>query len=165
MHDKLMKMLGKKRNLSEHEKNAKMDVMKEMRDEASSAMHDKLGGLKKVSVMADSHEGLKHGLEKAHDLIGSQDDQEQAMAQGGKVASDDELEEMTEDAENAGADAEHAREEHEGEGSEEDESEESPEHEASESPEEEMSEHGMSEEEIDAQLKHLMSLKEKLGKS
>jgi hypothetical protein len=166
-----MKMLGKKRDLSEHEKNAKMDVMNEMRNEAASAMHGKLGGLKKVSVMSDSSEGLKHGLDKAKQILPDQEDEE-GMAHGGVVGDEHEMDEMTAEAENPYHDndmakAEHAFPDHQDESEEED-----PDHEGEESPEEELSEehpsnegHGMSSDEIDERLKHLMALKEKLSKN
>lgn len=148
MHDKLMKMLGKKRDLSEHEKMAKMHVMKEMRDEAADAMHNKLGSIKKVSVMAPDKASLQEGLEKAHEMV-----EDQKMAHGGEVMSDEEEHEMLQDAENAGADAMHAHEEHEGEEG----------HEESESPEEEMSEDDEDLDAIEAKIAELMKKKEKLA--
>lgn len=50
---------------------AKMDVLKEIRKIASRAMQDDMkdGGLKKVSVMSDSSEGLEAGLEKAKGML------------------------------------------------------------------------------------------------
>lgn len=69
MKEKMMKMLAKKRDLHPAEKQAKMDVVNELRQMASEAMHDKMDGLKKVSVMSDSEEGLKHGLDKAKEVV------------------------------------------------------------------------------------------------
>jgi hypothetical protein len=178
MHDKLMKMLGKKRNLSEHEKNAKMDVMHEMRNEAANAMKDKMDGLKKVSVMANSKQGLQHGLEKAHDLVQGQDmdedqdsDMDQAMAEGGMV-KDESPDMMRAEAENPYHDNDMAKAEHAFPEGQDESEEEDPDHEGEESNEEELAEdhpsndgHQMSEEEIDSKLKHLMSLKARLSKS
>lgn len=70
MHDSRMKkILSKKRDLSPAEHAAKMDVVKHMRDMASEEMGGKLDGLKKVSVMSNSPQGLKHGLDKAKQII------------------------------------------------------------------------------------------------
>lgn len=156
MHDKMMKMLGKKRSLSENEKKAKMDVMGELRDSAASAMSDKMDGLKKVSVMSDSKEGLKHGLDKAKSMFNK----------GGEVVSD--MDEAVAEAENPYHDndmakAEHAFPDHQDASEEED-----PDQEGSESDEQELADHPegshMSEEEIDSQLEHLTKLKERLSK-
>lgn len=178
MHDKMMKMLGKKRDLSEHEKKAKMDVMNEMKNEAAGAMNDKMDGLKKVSVMSNSPEGLKHGLEKAHDLVSQQsddmsdsDDSDEGMAEGGMVKDENE-DLMRAEAENPYHDNDMAKAEHAFPEGQDESEEEDPDHEGEESNEEELAEdhpsnegHQMSEEEIDSKLKHLMSLKAKLSKS
>lgn len=163
MHDKMMKMFGKKRDLSEHERNAKMDVMKEMRDEAAKAMHGKLDGLKKISVLSDSKEGLSKGLDKAKEIAG--------LSDGGVVEDQEEMDKMTAEAENPYHDADMAKAEHAFPDHQDASEEEDPDQEGTESPEEELSEdhpsnegHNLSEEEIDAKLKHLMSLKEKLSK-
>lgn len=95
LHDKMKKMLSKKRDLPEHEKNAKMDVVKHLRDMASDAMGDKLDGLKKVSVMSNSPEGLAHGLDKAKQIV-----------------SNPEMDQMKDHAENPYGDYKSALEEH-----------------------------------------------------
>lgn len=70
MHDKLAKLIASKKDkLSDSEKNAKMSVVKDMHDLASGMMHDKLKGLQKVTVASDDPEGLKAGLEHAHDIV------------------------------------------------------------------------------------------------
>lgn len=69
MHDRMKKMLSKKRDLSPMEHSAKMDVVKQMRDMAASEMGGKLDGLKKVSIMSNSPQGLKHGLDKAKQIV------------------------------------------------------------------------------------------------
>lgn len=50
-------------------KKAKMGVLKHLSDMASEAMGGKLGGLKKVTIASDSEEGLKHGMDKAKDIV------------------------------------------------------------------------------------------------
>lgn len=95
MHDRMSKILHKKRDLSENEKKAKIDVVQHLRDMASEAMGDKMDGLKKVSVMSDSPEGLKEGLDKAREVV-----------------SGPEMEEMKDHAENDMGDYKSALEEH-----------------------------------------------------
>jgi hypothetical protein len=98
MHEKLMKMMAKKRDLSPSEKKAKMDAVHEMRGAASEMMGHKMDGLKKVSVMSNSKEGLAAGLDKAKGIV-SQDQEDQ----------------MSSDAEAPYSDAKHAMQEHDGE--------------------------------------------------
>ena len=86
--DKLHKILAKKKPLSgDMEKNAKMDVIQHLKDMAQGQMKDKMGAMKKVSVASDSSEGLKAGLDKAHDIVDQHGDEDQdaMMADGGKV--------------------------------------------------------------------------------
>ena len=66
-------MFGKKKKVEMDpiEKEAKMSAVSAMKQMAEDAMSDKLGGLKKVTVAADSEEGLKEGLEKAEDVVES----------------------------------------------------------------------------------------------
>src|SRR5579864_3507338 len=96
--EKLMKMLAKKKDLSPHAKKAKMDVVKDLKDSVSDMMGDKMSGLKKVSVMSNSKEGLKKGLDKARGVVS---DSEEHQLQG--------------DAEAPYADAKMADQEHDGE--------------------------------------------------
>lgn len=144
MREKMMKMLAKKRDLSPVERHAKMDVVKGLKDSVSEMMGHKLDGLKKVSVASDSSEGLKHGLEKAHDIV-----------------SGPEHAEMLKDAEDPYSEHSYS------EGGEV-EDEESPEHEASESPLEEEEEHegdefeGLDIADIDSKLQKLMEVKKRL---
>lgn len=51
------------------EKEAKMSVLKKLKDSAASKMSGALKGVKKVSVMSDSAEGLKKGLDMAEDVV------------------------------------------------------------------------------------------------
>lgn len=111
MNDKFHKMLAKKRDLSPVEKHAKHAVLHDLKHVASQALGDKLDGLKKVSVMSDSPEGLQQGLHKAGQIVsgaqehGLVDDAENpgsdvgagsmgggsvgGMAEGGEVLSPD----------------------------------------------------------------------------
>jgi len=98
MKDKLHKMMAKKRDLMPHEKKAKMDVVKDLRGVASDMLGDEMDGLKKVSVMSNSKEGLRAGLDKAR-----------------HVMSDGEEHQMQKDAEAPYSDYRKAIEEHEGE--------------------------------------------------
>jgi hypothetical protein len=68
--DKLMEKKKKDKPMSDVAKDAKTSVLKDLQSMAAGAMKDGLkGGLKKVSVMSDSPEGLKKGLEKAEDMV------------------------------------------------------------------------------------------------
>ena len=73
MHEKLMKMIEKKKakKLSPVEQKAKMGVLKELKDDMSSEMGGNLKDMmaKKVSVMAGSKEDLEKGLDKAKELV------------------------------------------------------------------------------------------------
>lgn len=92
MNPKMMAMLGKKkeRKMDDLEKEAKMGVVKEMRDMASSAMGEKLKGLKKVTVASDSEKGLGFGLEKAKEMLQNKSEE------GEEYAEEDELENESE---------------------------------------------------------------------
>lgn len=63
------------KKMSEHEKNAKMGVLHHLKQMAEGMMKDHMDGhgMKKVSVMSDSPEGLQEGLEKAKQLAGHAD--------------------------------------------------------------------------------------------
>lgn len=98
MHEKLMKMMAKKRDLSPSEKKAKMDAVHEMRGAASELMGDKMDGLKKVSVMSNSKQGLNKGLDKAKQIV-----------------SDGQEDQMKLDASAPYSDYKHALSEHDGE--------------------------------------------------
>jgi hypothetical protein len=92
MHAKMMKMLAGKKDLSDKEKKAKMDVASSLRDDMADHMKQKLAKpIKKVSVMADSDSNLKKGLDKAKELVQSgpmMDSDEDMMADGGEVDMD-----------------------------------------------------------------------------
>lgn len=95
MNNKFHKMLQKKRDMSPVEKHAKMSVLKDLKSAASEAAGDRLGHLKKVSVMSNSPEGLEEGLDKAKEMApgmhdgGLAEDQEFSYSDGGQVESND----------------------------------------------------------------------------
>lgn len=77
MMDKFDKMLEKKgKKISPVEQKAKRDVLSDLHGQASDMMGDKLAGLKKVSVAAPDKEGLAAGLEKAGELLESEEDED-----------------------------------------------------------------------------------------
>jgi len=105
--DKFAKMLEKKkkmgREMSDVEQEAKMNVIKDLRDEASSKMGEKLGNLKKVAVMSDSKEGLEKGLDKAKEMMANMPEghmEEESDAHEGKETPEEEALEGHEDMEN-----------------------------------------------------------------
>lgn len=57
------------KKLSPVEQRASSKVLDELRKSAQGMMHDKMKGLKKVTVASDSKEGLKQGLSKAEDIL------------------------------------------------------------------------------------------------
>ena len=70
MYDKLMKKLDKKgKKLEPNEKEAKMNVVKELSKQAGDMLGDKVKGLKKVSVAAPDKAGLEKGLDVANKII------------------------------------------------------------------------------------------------
>ena len=74
MSDMMKKLLDKKKEdkglMSDEEQSAKLAVLKGLRSKDDS-MVNKLKGMKKVSVMSDSSEGLEAGLEKAKEIVDS----------------------------------------------------------------------------------------------
>lgn len=80
--EELLKMLANKKHgeMSDDETQAKLDVIKELLGMADGEMgkHVKMGmdGMKKVTVAAPDSEGLAAGLDKAEDMVGSEDEEE-----------------------------------------------------------------------------------------
>ena len=68
-------MFGKK-PMSDNDKKAKLAALKGAHSMASDAMKKGLSGAKKVSVMSDSPEGLKKGLDMAEKIVGEQEDED-----------------------------------------------------------------------------------------
>lgn len=62
---KFHEMLAKKRDMKPSEKHAKLGVLKDLKHSLADSMGDKLDGMKKVSVMSNSPQGLSAGLDKA----------------------------------------------------------------------------------------------------
>lgn len=62
-------MFGKKKEMSPSEQKAKLAALKEAHGMASDMMKEGLNGAKKVSVMSDSKEGLKKGLDMAEKIV------------------------------------------------------------------------------------------------
>lgn len=88
MTSKFHEMLMKKKDMKPSEKHAKMGVLKDLKDSLADSMGDKLDGLKKVSVMSNSPEGLSAGLDKAKQLANKgqgmdQDSDMDMMSDGG----------------------------------------------------------------------------------
>lgn len=50
-------------------KEARMGILKDIRDMAMGSMGDEIKGLKKVSVMAEDKKGLEKGLETAKEVV------------------------------------------------------------------------------------------------
>ena len=87
-----MLMMKKGRKIDGSEKDAAMSVLEELMGSASAAMADKVKSakdMKKVSVMSDSKEGLKEGLDKAEDVIGQMPDGSQDMETEGSEDSEE----------------------------------------------------------------------------
>lgn len=85
----LKKMMSKKKDckMNDAEKAAKLKAITGMKDMAEEAMSEGLSGLKKVTVAADSEEGLKEGLKKAEEVVADVDDLDEDEAED----SDEEL--------------------------------------------------------------------------
>jgi hypothetical protein len=64
-----------KPKMSDAEKKAKLAALKEANGMATDMLKEGLSGAKKVSVISNSKEGLKKGLEKAEEIVGEQDDE------------------------------------------------------------------------------------------
>lgn len=89
MNEKFQKLMEKKKKmgkeLSPVESAAKSSVLDELKNMAGQAMSDKLHGLKKVSVASDTQQGLKSGLEKAHEIVsGDQEHDMENDSEGGE---------------------------------------------------------------------------------
>lgn len=71
MKELMFKKKMKSEGMNAIDKEAKLAAVSEMKKMAEDAMSEKLGGLKKVTVAAPDDESLKHGLEKAEDIVES----------------------------------------------------------------------------------------------
>lgn len=79
MKEKKMKHEGE---MHPHEKMAKMAVLQHLKKTAEDAMKEHMGGMKKVSVMSNSPEGLEEGLEHAKGMVGSLNPEEEGTHKG-----------------------------------------------------------------------------------
>lgn len=66
---KMMSQAADSAMMGDDEKQAKMSVLNQLRDMANQELGGKLKGIKKVSVMSNSPEGLEAGLDKAKDVV------------------------------------------------------------------------------------------------
>lgn len=75
------KMMGKDDEKDGMQKEAKLSVLKHLRQMASDMMGDdvKNGMMKKVTVAAPDKAGLKQGLEKAEEMMGEEPEPEAEM--------------------------------------------------------------------------------------
>lgn len=122
LDEKLKKVMAGKKDMPSHEKEAKMSVVKHLRDMAMGAMKDKIAPKHQVSVASNSPEGLQAGLDVAQKVASQQPDENSGddssapeMHDGGNVPehkSLDQQDEMVHDAENPEHDALSAHEEH-----------------------------------------------------
>lgn len=73
MNPEFQKLIMKKKaegtDMSPAHQSAKSSVLDDLMEHLGSMGMDKVNGLKKVSVASNSKEGLKHGLDKAKDLL------------------------------------------------------------------------------------------------
>lgn len=72
----LKELLGAKKSIDPIDKKAKMQAIKDMKSMAAKMMHDEAKGtLQKVTVAAPDKESLEEGLEKAKEVVESQEDE------------------------------------------------------------------------------------------
>lgn len=84
MNDMYKALMSKKKgkgNMDDDEMKSKMGVLKDIHDMASNDLGHDIKGIKKVSVMSDSDEGMKQGLKMAGEIA--------AHKQGHSMADDD----------------------------------------------------------------------------
>ena len=73
----LMEMLkNKKKAKKTPNMDSKMEVLQELQDMLSGVMGEDLAELKKVTVAAKDKKGLKAGLEKAEEMLGSESEED-----------------------------------------------------------------------------------------
>lgn len=96
----MKKMMGKKKDgkLSPVEKDAKSSVLKDLSASAADMMKERLGGMKKATIMADSPEGMKEGADILKKVAGVMPNGEESEESGMEDAKEHE-EEMVAEAE------------------------------------------------------------------
>lgn len=133
--DKMMdkKKKGKKEDMSDTEKSAKMGVLEDLKNQASEEMGKRLKGLKKVTVASDSKEGLQAGLNKAEDILENEVEGEEDLGDESESGPRDDANDKHMEAVEEGAGTAYGQDDLE----------------------------GLSEEEVDAKLEKLMKMRDK----
>jgi hypothetical protein len=93
MMEEFMKLLGKKMQeqkgpMHGPKMHAKAAMAKELSDSLGADITDGIKGLKKVTVASDSEEGLKKGLEKAEDVLGEKESEDEEMGEKDQAKMD-----------------------------------------------------------------------------
>jgi hypothetical protein len=88
----------KKAKLKPHEKMAKMKALDDLKGVMQDLMRGDLDSMKKVTVAADSKEGLEEGLEKAKEMLPDSEEESSEMEEEGDE-KEDSMMELPEDAE------------------------------------------------------------------
>lgn len=98
MNKAFEKLMAKKKasgdKMPEHRQEARSSVLDDLMHNMDDRHSKKLGGLKKVSVMAPSQEGLQKGLDLAKHVVGDSEasiQHEDHMSQGGMAKQSDEI--------------------------------------------------------------------------
>jgi hypothetical protein len=89
MNSKFAEMMAKKKDMKPSEKKAKMGVLHDLKSSLADSMADKMDGMKKVSVMSNTPEGMNAGLDKAKQLANKSSpdmDQDPDMMSDGGMA-------------------------------------------------------------------------------
>lgn len=90
----------KKVKMKDHEKAAKMKALDDLKGVMQDMMRgDMDGGLKKVTVAADSKEGLSEGLEKAKEMLPEGEEESEMEEESEGEEAKEEMMELPEDAE------------------------------------------------------------------
>lgn len=71
--EEFKKLLGEKKAIDPIEKEAKLNAIKGMKKMAGDMVADEIKGMKKVTVAAPDSESLKAGLEKAEEVVESEE--------------------------------------------------------------------------------------------
>ena len=103
MIDKMEKLREKKKRkkLSAVEKDAKSSVLQDLSSEASRMTKEKLGEMKKATIMSDSPEGMKKGAELVKKIAGVMPNSEESEESGTEDAKEHEQETVAEGGEEA----------------------------------------------------------------
>ena len=106
MNPMIKKLMEKKKakgeTLSPVHGKAKSGILQGLIDDMMGADSDKVKGLKKVTVASNSPEGLKHGLDKAKEIVANPDAESEladTSEEGGELEEGSEDEESSESAE------------------------------------------------------------------